>query len=425
MHSSISRRRFLQTLAGSASLGVLSPLLRPLNCLASIAKPIEKNRFLVMVYVQGGWDVTLLTDPLTHTQFSTKEEDVFIEYREDQILRGPNGIAFGPAAKPLAPFINDLVFVNGLVMRRDTGHQALRDTMKRGHSDPSGDLLVEWAASQTPLPMGIMADGDVSIGSEPVRMAKPEDVLTDSNGPYVQLISEGFESPFGLISQAQAGYRDLMRIRREVFSSKFAEHKNRGSSLEQRPKFEIVAEALSRSLARGAMIDLNGSGGGSLDTHIQHVGRHLNMLTSQIQAVADLLKIFKATPMTDGSNDSLFDRTTFQIFSEFSRTPYLNASKGKDHNIYTNSVIYAGGGLRGGRSVGGSRILKNGDPDTGRSLHLARALDYKTGELVQKKTATTALIYPENIAATTLRLLGAPDSLLKRELDRFPPLPLT
>lgn len=418
----MNRRSFINSVLRPAAISALSPMLRPL--ISSAAQATLAQRFLVMIYIPGGWDVTLLTDPLTHAKFGTTDKDVFIEYNENAILRADRGLLLGPAGLPLKPFLNDLTVVNGLVMRRDTGHQALRDTMKRGHNGSSSDLIVEFADALSPAPMGVLVDGGIDLGVKSVRLVRPQEVLDESTGSYIDLIADGLDSPFELIAPAQAGYRELMKVRRDAFAARIAEYRKRGGSVDKNTGYAIMAEALAKNLARGAMIDITDEGPTSLDTHVQHAGRHLQSLSAKMNAVANIFKLFKETPLASNPQVSLFDQTTFVVYSEFSRTPYRNGSEGKDHNVFTNSAIFAGGGLQGGRSIGGSRILKQGDPGTGRALHIGQPIDYKSGELVSKRGGAASLIFPENIAATTLRLLGAPESVLRRELEGFSPLPL-
>jgi uncharacterized protein (DUF1501 family) len=418
----MNRRGFINSVLRTAAMSALSPMLRPLMSYAAEANSAQ--RFLVMIYIPGGWDVTLLTDPLTHAKFATTDKDVFIEYDENAMIKANRGLMLGPAGLPLKPFLNDLTVVNGLVMRRDTGHQALRDTMKRGHNGSSGDLIVEFADALSPSPMGVLVDGGIDLGVKSVRLVRPQEVLDESTGNYIDLIADGLDSPFELIAPAQAGYRELMKVRRDAFAARIAEHRKRGGSVDKNTGYAIMAEALAKNLARGAMIDITDEGAVSLDTHVQHAGRHLQSLSAKMSTVANIFKLFKETPMASNPQVSLFNQTTFVVYSEFSRTPYRNGSEGKDHNVFTNSVLFAGGGLQGGRSIGGSRILKQGDPGTGRALHIGQPIDYKSGVVVSKSGGAASLIFPENIAATTLRLLGAPDTVLRRELDGFSPLPL-
>lgn len=72
----------------------------------------------------------------------------------------------------------------------------------------------------------------------------------------------------------------------------------------------------------------------------------------------------------------LLDDTLVVVLSEFTRTPTLNTSKGKDHWPHA-SMMFAGGGVRGGRTYGGtdSRIeslpvdLATGELATGGELN--------------------------------------------------------
>ena len=88
------------------------------------------------------------------------------------------------------------------------------------------------------------------------------------------------------------------------------------------------------------------------------VGRQLD------EALAALIADLKATPGSSGGA-TLFDETLVVVAGEFGRTVgLLNGQGGRDH-FAVNSVVFAGGGVRGGRVVGatdaaGTNVTESG-----------------------------------------------------------------
>jgi hypothetical protein len=56
--------------------------------------------------------------------------------------------------------------------------------------------------------------------------------------------------------------------------------------------------------------------------------------------------------MDDLSGSGLLDETLVAMFGEFGRTPKINAAVGRDHWGACQSVVLAGGGIRGGQVYG-------------------------------------------------------------------------
>ncbi len=149
-----------------------------------------------------------------------------------------------------------------------------------------------------------------------------------------------------------------------------------------------------------------GVAGATMDSHTSHEGNHLRAQKSAWEAVAKIFEIFKDTPYGQGS---LFDATTFVVTSEFSRTPFLNGAKGKDHNVHTNSVLVCGPSIRTGKVVGGSRVIP---PQKGASYlttrHVARPMNFSTGRALTTEEMVAyagtnrdvRLIFPEDVMAT-------------------------
>jgi uncharacterized protein (DUF1501 family) len=58
--------------------------------------------------------------------------------------------------------------------------------------------------------------------------------------------------------------------------------------------------------------------------------------------------------LEDLAQRGLLDETLIVCLGEFGRTPQINAAAGRDHWAACNSVVLAGGGVRGGQVLGAS-----------------------------------------------------------------------
>jgi len=83
-------------------------------------------------------------------------------------------------------------------------------------------------------------------------------------------------------------------------------------------------------------------------------------------ALASLVEDLSAAPSPRAPGRSLLDETLIVSTGEFGRTPgEINSGHGRDHFPKSYSVIFAGGGVKGGRVIGttdatGSKIVSNG-----------------------------------------------------------------
>ncbi|MBA4065760.1 MAG: DUF1501 domain-containing protein [Isosphaera sp.] len=93
----------------------------------------------------------------------------------------------------------------------------------------------------------------------------------------------------------------------------------------------------------------HGCGGGGWDTHGGNYGGHLKLIRSIDRGCAGLLKDLKAR--------GLLESTLVVWGGEFGRTPTTEGGDGRDHNPYGFSMWLAGGGVKGGRAVGGTDDL--------------------------------------------------------------------
>lgn len=83
------------------------------------------------------------------------------------------------------------------------------------------------------------------------------------------------------------------------------------------------------------------------DTHTGHFGKVKRGLAPALDAALSTL-------LCDLEQRGLLAETLVVIMGEFGRTPKVNAKGGRDHWAHCNSVLLAGGGIRGGVAYGAS-----------------------------------------------------------------------
>jgi hypothetical protein len=105
----------------------------------------------------------------------------------------------------------------------------------------------------------------------------------------------------------------------------------------------MAAQALMGGVSRAVTIEV----AGSLDTHFQNWStQHGPNLRRGFNAIARLARHLQQTAFPSGDGTSWLDHTVIVGFSEFSRTPLLNASQGRDHHL-TNACFLLGGPIAG------------------------------------------------------------------------------
>lgn len=398
-----TRRQFIVR-SGTAAGGLMAlshfPLLKLLPQAMAQTAP---DRFFVLLSMEGGWDVTLSLDPWTQSTLPDPE-DLFIEYPADEVFRSGD-LVLGPAAKPLQKHATDISTINGLILSdSDNGHFAALNYMSTGTTVPDGsDLGLAFADCCQSGPFGVIS-GRYSLvrGGSSILVSPVQDILNSRSGKDpISLLPEGGESGTPLLEAIR-----LLLSTSEI-RSQFASHLSDMEKKQTLQPYHVAAAAFLSGAAAQAELQIDGV---SLDTHSNHEKTHLESQKSGWQKVSDIFDFFKATPFGT-SGRSLFDHTTFMVISEFSRTPALNSSKGKDHNPILNSVLLAGAGIQGGRTVGGSRLVTRQQSETRQSIHMGAPFDFSTGRILDARE-NASFIFPENVAITIATAMGA-------DLQRF------
>jgi hypothetical protein len=141
----------------------------------------------------------------------------------------------------------------------------------------------------------------------------------------------------------------------------------------------LAVNALERELSWAVQIET-----GSFDTHDANalqVPQH-EMLFTGLKLLVDAL----ADKPGKAGGPTLLDETVIAVVSEMGRTPLLNATGGKDHWPVTSALLL-GGGLPGGRVLGGTTDLL-----AARSVDLATGLPGEGGKQLQYSNFAAGLL---------------------------------
>lgn len=400
----LSRRDFVKVSGQLVSCAALAPVFSGLRLFsATAAEPAARDHLFVLVRTFGGMDVTLGLDPWVLPP-GADDKDMFLEYRPEDIIKAGN-LQLGPAAKALVPWASECLILNGVMMRRDAGHDVINQYMVTGRGDGKAAALpVELGLALGAGSFGILSNSGTYVAGKAVTLSATQEILEESDQSLlIAWIEERLKelasiegTPLEMAEKKLVeGKEAAVRIQELLDSFK----KETGGKLEDR---HVLASVFAAGGAQQAQIDLAIPGLG-LDTHSQHEKNHLQVQSRVWDQVAELFTLFKKVPYLGAS---LFDHTTFMVISEWSRTPFLNAAKGKDHNPFTNSVLFAGKGLQKGSVVGKSRLITR--KQTGRMAeHIAWPFNYSTGQLATSPEGAS-FFYPENVIQTIGKLFGAP-----------------
>jgi hypothetical protein len=118
-----------------------------------------------------------------------------------------------------------------------------------------------------------------------------------------------------------------------------------GMDEEPTAKFGANCLLARRLVERGVrFIELYSGSGSGWDAHADIEGNHSKMCLSSDKPIAGLL--------TDLKSRGLLDQTLVVWGGEFGRTPFNEKGKGRDHNPWGFTIWMAGGGVKGGQTIG-------------------------------------------------------------------------
>lgn len=416
----MNRRTFLKSLSISGTSLWLAPAL---SAESSIVKKYlsEHEGAFVLIVVKGGMDVTLGLDPWIKLPEGIDDKDIFIEYTSDQVSSPTKGMLLGPAARGLAPHAKDCAIINGIFQNDiDNGHDVNLQYIKTGNGlglAPSAPVTAADYFGQSPLGL-LLLDSKPVLGSKKLSTTSVEDVRMWAMGND---LSSVLKAQANTVSQnnsdlilSQKAVIELGPYRKKIVT-KF--NKLNASSKILSDNFDEIRTlmaCLGSAASKLAEIEIRPRNE-SLDTHQNHIKRHLAGQTDVWNQISEVFQLAKKTQYKN-SPSSVFDKTTFLVVSDFGRTPYLNSNEGKDHNPNTNSVLIAGRGVRGGQVIGKSLIVSRKKSVKLESVHIGAPINFKTFQILEALYKTSHddfdFIGPENVMATVFRCIGlSPESM--------------
>lgn len=448
-----SRRTFItQAVAG----GVASSMLWPLNRLAHAAEAAASDRYYIFCYFNGGWDVLLSLDPRDPRVFNQGNRNTsLIEPGYELLASGRDDIivsdsmTFGPYIGDLQKHHDKMCVVRGMSMETLT-HVTGRRRFLTG-KPPSGNVArgssaATWLAAHS-------GQGE-RIPNLAVRVESYNDALPNfASGLQVNSVADLVRAlerqadtlPTSIRQQldsflaSQAACPNALRSpmkraaegsRQRALNTVDAQLQDAFDFLADTPEMTAIrarygierrlaalstpeaqaalaARAITSGISRCVSVQL----ATGLDTHFDEwaadQGPTQERGFNALAALTDDL----ASREYKGSGSSWLDHTTIVAFSEFSRTPLLNAKGGRDHSL-TNSCLLLGNGIRGGRAVGASSDvgmtpqainLSSGDIDPGgvvpRPEHVWQALfdDVGIGAAADLRVSALSAILSSNV----------------------------
>ena len=403
------RRRLI----ASAGLSALGWLARPKTALAGIAvSPRQSNRpghVLVTVFLRGGADGLSLVVPYGDDHYYRCRPTLAIATPS----RGGGGVIpldgyFGlhPALAPLKPLYDAgqmaVIHACGSGDRTRSHFEAMA-TMERGISCETGPASgwlarhLESAPWQNGSPLRAIALG--SLVPDSLRGASTATALS-SVADYrlkadLPLGSAGFARElrglYGGLDPLGAAGREALSLLQRLEALTPAERVPRAGS-------RYAADALGEGLRQAALLIKSDNGVEvacldhvGYDTHVAQGGA-AGPLASQLTSLGQSLASF-----AHDLGESLWDRTTIVVLSEFGRRVEENSGAGTDHGRAGAMFVLGGKGVAGGkvhgRWPGLAPAMLEGPGD------LRVTTDYRNvlGEVLQNRVGNTRLasVFPE------------------------------
>lgn len=363
----------------------------PKSAHAAQSRP-ESNMHYVFCYFGGGWDILLGVDPRDPVAFGAQNRRQTRIHAGYELLPGrvgisvaANGIDFGPFIPPnLVRHAERIAMVRGISMET-VSHGAGRSRFLTGRQ-PTGQLArgssgatwlaSEWGSKEIIPNLAVNVDSynvDQPTYATALSANQIGDLLSslepadgDLQANQRTLIERFLQSQSGCDSAqlsptlrtaeiSRKNAREIAEgsLRRrfdfmaqnaemEALRDRFALGDGSGDSANHR--VALASQAISGGVSRVVSMSI----AGGLDTHsgnawVSQQGPRQRMGWNAIGMLADDL----ASKQYKDTGDNWLDHTVIVAFSEFSRTPLLNGSSGRDHHI-TNGCMLVGGGLKAG-----------------------------------------------------------------------------
>ena len=422
----MKRRNFLKTMASSATLAAFSSLSNRVW-----AAPSEyEGRFLVVMQMDGGWDVTQLCDPKTNTP---GELDIN-NWANSSEIQTAGRIQYAPVASNQRLFENHhqkMLVINGVDAQTNSHTTGVLHNWSGRNAAGLPTLTALFAASKAPdLPLAYVNNGGFSDTADLIRFSRLNDhnALIDLLDPSV--VPWDNTRPLRRSSDISR----VQRYQREALERKLAKNTltprqranataylnartNRDAldrlksiipegdaiqpntilpyiNFESDLMRQIQLSLLTFKACVGVSCDLMCHG---FDTHNEHDVQHEELYNH----AADAIDYF----WNFAGELGISDRITLVVGSDFGRTNYYNAENGKDHWPIGSYIVMEESPTWGNRVVGVTDGLHN-------------ALKINPSTLKEDPTNEGLLLHPKHVHKALRSYLGV-DSLAEQERLTF------
>ncbi|HEU0034906.1 MAG TPA: DUF1501 domain-containing protein [Kofleriaceae bacterium] len=404
-------RRDLLKYSGAGALALLCRNGRSTATATAGVRAATTPRRLVMVMAQGGWDVTYALDPKLQSAKVDVPAGTIQRFGNLDVLTDPSRPSVGAFFTKYAPLS---AVVRGISVASVAHRECVKRmaTGTRNETNPDmGAIVGHDLGNALPLPYLILGDtaftgayavsaGRVGATNQIIALLDPAQAYrTNGVAPLATTNAEdrllaAYANASADRVRATRGAAGYNRRRVDDFAEAIDRGKrleavragfgDRGRTLALSAQVDLALEALSQDISQAVM----------LNTRLQWDTHDTNTDQSDFheQTFAGLLRLLDGLAARPGrtAGTTMLDDTVVCCFSEFSRTPKLNANLGKDHWPVTSAVVM-GAGIRGGRAFGA----------TTDGLEAAK-IDFATGA----PSATGTTLLSQNFVAGVLAACG-------------------
>ena len=311
----------------------------------------ETSQRLLIVYSQGGWDVSMLFDP----KFSSRQ----IDTASDGQVRTVGGLTYvdSPNRPHVRSFMDQFashsVIINGVGVGSisHTKCERLLFTGSRLQDSPDFGSIIAQRFSSLPLPYTILTGprmtGDLGYNVSRVDQTFVSILRQDSVVDYDLVQSYLNRDTSESASARMSEYWDTLERRQRLQQSVdlFPSTVNSNPS----DQIDLSLNLLSNNVTAVSMIQILPPPFHQWDTHSNNDNLQSGCFDYLFQYIHQLASQLEST--LDNTGQPLIETTTVVVLSEMGRTPVYNSNAGKDHWPYTSMLMF-GNKIRGGSVVG-------------------------------------------------------------------------
>lgn len=392
----ISRRNFLRYALGFSSLSLLPRL-------SFSQSPVDDSQFVILVSFGGGWDISLGPDAWSQA-VRPSESEYFLEYRQDELV--PFGDSFvGPGMTPMMKYFKNLTVFNGVFLSKtDLGHPLLRYSQTGQGQGELATFSAQFSETKGKIGLGVLSTGSDFVAGKNIP-------LLDLNDLQRSDLTEA--KAFSLKSKSQTDIWESQRQIRTMlpqiqsFNQTLAPLRSANSGAATIG--QVLGQAFKEGLSFGATVDVEDLATDSsnpnidFDTHSNHERMHLSSMKMGFEGLAKLMDDLNSVQLKNG--ETVLSKTTIVVVSDFARTPAMNASRGKDHNPQTNSMLVWNQKWKGSQIVGASRLIESNKSRIGIPYLSAIPVDQVSKKPALRREGVFTM-RPDHIYASVYKSLG-------------------